>query len=127
MRLTDWQRAEIIDRVADKFSPQAKQTLDAVMPDVYLLELWNTSFPGEPLPTDEAARYAQLVAQMKREPSMSLWREIEAIKNRHGGLAPAAGARTAESASSEAADSPTLRSSSAAADSAVRAPMKEAA
>lgn len=87
--LTDWQRAQIVARVAEGFSSRAQQTLDAALPDESLLELWRVNFPGVPLPSDDEARYAQLVQQMRRAPSITLWREIEDIKNRFGGLVPA--------------------------------------
>lgn len=86
--LTCWQRAHMIERVAPEFSDRAQQTLDAVLPDQPLAELWVSSFPGEGIPADDVAHYAVLVARMKRAPSVTLWREIEELKNRHGGLVP---------------------------------------
>lgn len=91
--LSDWQRAAIIDRVADGFSNLAKQNLNGLLRDQDLLELWDASFPGEALPQPDAARYAQLVARLNVlraaklnarelwEVSARLQQEIEVVKN----------------------------------------------
>lgn len=86
--LTCWQRAHMIERIAPGFSDRAKQTLETMFTDLQLAELWVSSFPGEGMPSDDAAHYAVLVARMKQAPSIALWREIEELKSRHGGMPP---------------------------------------